>query len=109
MHHQDIWPTGDSCDRRDIADEIELVGQCRFNCVRRTAEEECVAIWWRTHDRFSGQIAASTPPIFDDEWLPELFREPLAYQAREDVKRAAGAKAYHDAHRPRRISLRPSE
>src|SRR5712671_3835505 len=111
MYHQDIWPTGDTRDQRDIADEIEveLVVQRRVNCVRRTAEEKRIAVWWRTHDRVSGQTAGSTPSIFDDEWLAEPFRQPLTHQTREDVKRAAGAKADDDAHRPARIGLRPRD
>src|SRR5882672_10927530 len=111
MDHQDIRPAGDAGDRRDIADEIEiqLVVQCRVDCVRRSAEEERVTVWWRTHDRLSAQIAASAAPILDDKWLAEPFREPLTDQTRDDVGRAAGAKPDDDAHRPRGIGLRPRD
>src|SRR5215204_4082871 len=109
MDHQDVRPTGDAGDRRNIPDEIEiqLVIQRRVDCVRRTADEQRIAIWWRTHDRLSAQIAASTAPILDDKWLAKSIRQPLTDQAREDVESAAGAEADHDPHRPRRIGLRP--
>src|SRR3981189_304489 len=41
--------------------------------------------------------------------LAEPIRQPLADQAREDVKRAPGAKADDDTHRPCRIGLCPCE
>src|SRR4029453_11643819 len=103
MVHQDIRPAANASDRSDIADEIkvQLVVQRGVDCVRRSAEEERVAVWWRTHDRLSAQIATCPAPILDEKWLAEPFREPLTDQTREDVCRAAGAKADDDAHRPR--------
>jgi hypothetical protein len=47
--------------------------------------------------------------IFDDEWLAKTFRQPLSYQPRDDVVAATGCETHHQAHRPRRIGLRPSE
>src|SRR5262249_62412056 len=41
------------------------------------------------------------------ELLTEPLREPLSYQTRDDVTCTAGAIADDDAHRPRRIGLRP--
>jgi hypothetical protein len=41
--------------------------------------------------------------------LAEALGQPLTDQAREDVRRAAPGKADDDAHRPRRIGLRPSD
>src|SRR5439155_9230656 len=58
------------------------------------------------HDRLSGDIAGSTQPVLDDEWLAEPF-QPLTNQARKDVRRAARCNANNDAHRPRRKGLRP--
>ena len=54
-------------------------------------------------------IAAGARPVLDDEWLTEPLRQPLSDQARDDVGRAAGGKADDDAHRPRRIGLRPRD
>ena len=101
----------DARDRRDVADEIEieLFVQRRVDRVRRSDQEERVAIGGRTHDRLGGDIAAGTRPVLDDEWLAEPLRQPLAHEAREDVGRAAGSKANDDAHRPRRIGLRPCD
>jgi hypothetical protein len=38
--------------------------------------------------------------------LAKPLREPFTYQAREDIGRAASAKADDQAHRPRRTSAR---
>ena len=101
----------DARDRRDVADEIEieLVVERRVDRVRRADQEERVAVRRRAHDRLGGDIAAGARPVLDDEWLAEPLRQPLTDQAREDVGRAAGGKADDDAHRPRRIGLRPGD
>src|SRR5215207_4814097 len=111
MDHKGIRSNGYARNGRDVAGEIEteLVVQSCVNCVRRTADEERVAVCWQTNDRLGRQIAASASPIFDDEWLAESFRQPMANQTREDVKRAACTKADEDAHRTRRIKLRPCD
>jgi (2R)-phospho-3-sulfolactate synthase (ComA) len=41
--------------------------------------------------------------------LPQSLRQPLTDEARQEVVGAAGRKARDQAHRPRRISLRPGE
>src|SRR5262249_2143234 len=46
-------------------------------------------------------------PILNDELLAQSFRQPLSDQARDDIGGAAGRKADDDAHRSRRIILRP--
>ena len=101
----------DARDRRDVADEIEieLVVERRVDRVRERRQEERVAVGRRTHDRLGANIVAGARPVLDDEWLAEPLRQPLSHQAREDVGRAAGGKADDDAHRPRRIGLRPSD
>jgi hypothetical protein len=43
---------------------------------------------------------------YRDELLPEPLRQPLTYQARNDVSGTAGRIADDDVHGPRRISLR---
>src|ERR1700757_1283440 len=60
-------------------------------------------------DRLDGEIAASAGPVLDDELLPHSLRQPLTYQARKNVNYAARGKADDDAHRPRRIALRPRD
>ncbi len=56
-----------------------------------------------------GEIAAGAGPVLDHERLAEPVRQPLADKARQNVRRAAGAKADDDADRMRRITLRPGE
>ena len=72
-------------------------------------QQKRVAVRRRSHDRLGADIAAGARPVLDDEWLPEPLRQPLTDQARDDVGRAAGRKADDDAHRPRRIGLRPRD
>ena len=72
-------------------------------------QEQRVAVGGRAHDRLGADIAAGARPVLDDELLAEPLRQPLADQARDDVVRAAGGKADDDAHRPRRIGLRPCD
>src|SRR5437870_2351476 len=60
-----------------------------------------------TYDCFGTDIATSARPVFDNEWLAELLRQPLSHHARERVLRAAGGEGDKKAHRPRRIGLRP--
>src|SRR5262245_4122717 len=68
-----------------------------------------MAVWRRSHDSFSGNIAASARPILHDEWLTESLRQPLPNQACEDVISTAWRKADNNPHRPRRIGLRRSD
>jgi hypothetical protein len=68
-----------------------------------------MAIRWREHDGFGGDIAAGPGAVLDDEWLAEPVGQPLSEKPRKDVGRTTRCKADDDAHRPRRIGLRPSE
>ena len=54
-------------------------------------------------------IAASAWPVLNHEWLAEPLRRPLPHQARRYVGHAGWRKADNDAHRLRRIALRPSD
>src|SRR5262249_27528498 len=58
---------------------------------------------------FGGDISGCPGTVFDDELLTEPLGQPLTEQARGDVGGAAGGKADNQAHRPRRIGLRPSD
>ena len=86
MGHSD-----DARDRRDVADEIEveLVVERRVDRVRRTDQEQRVAVRRRAHDRLGADIAAGARPVLDDELLAKPLRQPLTHQARDDVGRAA--------------------
>ena len=94
IDHHDERRTGDACDRRDVADEIEIeiVVERRIDGVRRRGHKKRVAVRRRPHDRLGGEICAGARPVLDDELLAEPLRQPLADQAREDVGQAAGRK-----------------
>jgi hypothetical protein len=57
--------------------------------------------------RIGGNIGARARPIFDNELLAELLRQPLRDQPRDDVGRGAGRKADDDARRTFRVIERP--
>src|SRR5215468_11312615 len=110
MYHHDEACANDASDRRNVANEIEieLVVERRVSRVERTDREQRVAVGGGTHDRLGGDVAAGSRTVVDDERLTEPLGEPLTYQARRDVRTASGREANNDAHRPRRIGLRPS-
>src|SRR5262245_18148566 len=97
--------------RRDVAEkrETKVVVKRRVDRGRRVNHEECVAVWRRLHDYLGSDIGAGAHPILDDERLAEALGELLADQARDHVGSAAGGITDNDAHRPRRIGLRPRE
>src|SRR5262245_17762020 len=68
-----------------------------------------MTVRWRTHDRLAADSARVSLTVLDDEWLPEPLRQPLTHQTCDDVARPARRKADNDAHRPRRIALRPRD
>src|SRR6516164_11214389 len=111
IYYHDEGVADDAGDWRDVAEknEIELVVERRVDRVRGTYHEQRVAVRWRAHDRLGGNIAGSTWPALDDEWLAEPLRQRLTDQARDDLDYATGRKADDDAHRPRGAGLRPSE
>src|SRR5262245_4278435 len=98
-------------DRGYIADEIEIefLVQRDVDRIRRSGQEERIAVRRRAHDRLGGDVVAGAWPVFNNELLTEPLREPLSYQTRDDVTRTAGAIADENAHRPRRIGLRESK
>src|SRR6516225_11228573 len=73
MHHHDEGVAADSCDRRDVTDEIEielLIDRCA-DCVRPIDHQQCVPIWSRAHDHLGAYISAGAHSVLDDEWLAE--------------------------------------
>src|SRR6516165_9042048 len=71
MYRQDMGRVVDACDRRDVADEIEieLVVERRVDRVRRTHHEQRISVCRRAHDPLGGDIAAATRPVLDDKRL----------------------------------------
>src|SRR5215831_12597628 len=103
-----------SADTRDWGDVtqkvvIESFKKGRVDCVPHGGQEQRMAIPWRKHDGFGGDIAAGPRAVLDDEWLAEPVGQPLSEKPRKDVGRTTRCKADDDAHRPRRIGLRPCD
>ena len=111
MHQHDVGVAADSCDRRDVADEIEieLVVERRVDRVRCGDIQERIAIRGRTHDRLGGNVAPRARSVLDDKWLCEPLRQPLSHQAGRDVGPPGGRERHDQTHRPRWIGLRESE
>src|SRR5262252_5985543 len=101
----------DARDRRDVADEIEieLVVEGGVDRVHESSHKERISVRGRVHDRLGADIAGSSWSVLDDELLAEPLRQPLSYQACHDVGATGGGKSDDDAHRPRRIGLRPCD
>jgi hypothetical protein len=85
----------DARDRGDVANKIvvEFFVERGVDHIVRADGEQRVAIWWRTHDGLSSDIAAGAGPVLNDELLTELLGEPLTYYARDDVNRLARGKS----------------
>jgi hypothetical protein len=111
IHHHKVRQPDDARDWRDVADEIEaeLFVERRIDRMCAADQEQRVAVRGCTHDHLRRDIGASTRPVLDDKLLAEPLRQPLTHQTRDDVGRTAWSKADHNAHWPRRISLRPCD
>src|SRR5262245_36070023 len=111
IDYHDCGHAHDACNRRDVAEEIEVepVVKCRVDRVRRGHQEKCVAVSWGTHDRFGADIGAATWAVFYDELLAEPPREPWSDEPRKNVGQSARGRGGDDAHRPRRIGLCPCD
>ncbi len=109
IHHHDIGDANNACDRRDIANEIEIkiLVERRIDRGRSVSEQQSVAICRCIDHNLGSKIGRGSWPVFDDKRLPEPFRKRLADQARNDVGAAACGKTDDDAHGPRRIIRRP--
>src|SRR6516164_7865629 len=91
MQHNHIWYPHDADHRRDVPGEveIELVVERGVDRVRRSDQEERMAVRRRTYDRLGCDIAAGAGTVLDDERLAEPLRQPLTYETGADVGRAA--------------------
>src|SRR5262249_60909566 len=63
----------------------------------------------RSYSRFGRDIAPRAGPVLDDKLLAEPFRQPLRDEPCTGVEWAASGIADENAHRPRRIGLRPRD
>ena len=69
VHHHQVGLAADARDWGDIADKIvvEMLVERDVDRLRRTDQEQRVAVCWRMGDRFGADITAGTRPIVDDE------------------------------------------
>src|SRR5215813_11712858 len=111
IYHHDEREADDARDGGDVAEknEIEFVVEGRVDRVRRTCDEEGIAVRRRPHDHLGSNIVAATRTVFDDELMAQPLREPGSDEPRDNVGRTAGTRGGNDAYWPRRISLRPRE
>src|SRR5262249_22167343 len=98
-------------DRRDIAQdiEIELIVERDVPTISRSKLQEGVAIRGRSHDCLGSNIAARTRPVFDDELLTKVLRQPLTEKTCKQVRHAPRRKSNDQADRPCRIGLGPCD
>src|SRR5262245_5531590 len=73
IHYQDLGCADDGRDRRNVADEIEtkLFVHRSIYRVRRSDQEERVAISGRTHGRLGADVAAAARPVLHDKLLAQ--------------------------------------
>src|SRR5262249_13842024 len=109
-HHHE-GEVDDARNGGDVAEktEFEFVVEGRVDRVRRTSDEERIAVRGRPHDRLDSDIVAATRAVFDDELLAQPPREPWSDEPRDNVGRTAGTRGGNDPYWPRRITLRPRD
>src|SRR5271166_2617623 len=107
IYLHDVGQAHCSADWSAVADEIERkpLVERRIDGVVRSDESDGVAIGDRAQRRLHSDIAARNDPVLNNELLPQVIRQKLADNARDDVVGAAGRKTYDPAHWPRRIDL----
>src|SRR5262249_24477227 len=104
MYHQDEGCANDTCDRRDVTDEmeIEFVVERRVDRLCRTDHEQRVAVSGRAHDRLGADDVVRARSVVDNKLLAEPLRQPLSYQTGRDVGRA-GRRDWDDQSRLSRV------
>src|SRR5215813_2843105 len=101
MYHQDSWRAVNARYRCDVANEVEteVVIECHVPCVMCTDLEERRAVGRRLHDCLGSNIAARTRPVFDDELLTKVVRQPLTEKTCKQVRHTPRRKSNDQAHR----------
>src|SRR5215472_11263777 len=78
-----------------------------IDSLRRSDQEESIAIRSRIRGRLRSNIAVRARPVLDNDLLAEPLRQPWAYQTRSNVMPPTRRETNNQTHRPRRIGLRP--
>ena len=89
--------------------KLRFVVERRVDCVRRDDHQERVAVRRRFHDDLGADIAAGARSVLDDELLAEPLRQPLTDRRAMMSGAPPAGKPTIDAHRSRRIGLRPRD
>src|ERR1700730_13908516 len=111
MNHHNKRRVGDARDWRNVAYEIvaELFEKISVDRIVHRGHQQRITVWSCSYDSLSTDIAARTRSVLYDELLAKPLPQHLADQARVQIGRATGGKADDEAHRPRRIGLRPRD
>src|SRR5579871_3646853 len=88
--------------RYDVAHEVEvkLIVERDVEHVVDAEQEQRIAIGWRSHDRFSGDVTAAARPVFDHELLTQPVGKPLRHEAGPGVCGTASRETDNDTHGP---------
>ncbi|MNJ59128.1 hypothetical protein D3C77_547950 [compost metagenome] len=102
VDHQNVGNGGDQAYWLEVFDEVvvELAVQRAVDGVGDGAHVQRVAVGRRARHDFRADVAVGARLVLDDEALPELFRQRLGHQARDDVGGATGGVAHHDGDGP---------
>src|SRR5262249_20461949 len=94
IDHHDEREADNARDSRDVVEknEIEFVVKSCIDRVRRSRDEERIAVRLRPHDGLSPDIVAATRAVFHNELLAEPLREPWCDEARDNIGRTAGTR-----------------
>jgi hypothetical protein len=95
----------------EVADRVvrELRIEARVDDHATGREQDRVAVRRRFRGHADGDIAGARRDDLDDELLPPGLAQFLGNEATDQVAWPARCGRHDHAHRPRRISLRPSE
>ena len=106
--HERVAEAGGEAERGEIGFRVvrqAAVKTGRKNQIRRSAEQQCVAIGLRFSDEIGADDGAAARAILDDDRLAEERRQRLGERARHEVEAATGRLRHDDAQRFRRIGL----
>ena len=65
---------------------------------RDVVDQHCRTVRRRSGNTIIGQRAAAADHVLDDDGLPERARHPLANEASDGIRAAAGRKGHHQRH-----------
>ena len=111
VHNENTWRITHHGNRRNVADkiEVELFVECRIDRVGRRSHKERIAVRGGPHDCLGCQVRACSRTVLNNECLPQSLGKTLRDDTRYDIGRPTRTKPDDQAHRPRRVCLRPCD